>query len=621
VLAWLCSRVRDWVVMTDELQYAKLATHIGETLSPLPTLRGAHVGAYAQLYPALIAPFYGTMSAPDAFRWAHVLNGIVFASATIPVYLLARHVDLPRPWALACAALSVATLWNLQAAFLMTEAAAYPAFAWAVLAIVRAVEAPSAAHDAVAVAGVAFAVLARTQFLSLGLVLVVAALVHRRHGHRLLWIATAAAVVVALVGGTRILGNYATTAHGFPFPWRAFEQAGAHLDVIGVGLFVLPLLVGGAWLVSRRTAFSITALTTIVVLTLETSSYDARFGGGLADIRSRYLFYIAPLLLIATACALRERRLNARALAAVTVFAAVTVLAHGFPRVAGLYVDAPHAVLNGVIRDSGGRAFVAVAFVVAALVLVRVPRRVRVAVVAVVVAAGCVSASALAWTRLLQSRSPSSRRVDAAPTVVLDWIDSVVPKNAHVGIVPFATNPSWGPNALLWWDAEFWNRTVDRAFVVGANWDYAPFPHTELRVDPQTGVVAGTEHAPEYVAVALDDSRLGLVGASVGVNYGIAILHMQLPYRVAWTSSGLDPDGWSVPGRVARVHVIGGGSAKVTYQDANGKATTICRRGDIALPDAQAGVEPATPLGPTAAGTRGVGVRLTGVAVRASCAG
>src|SRR5919201_4604720 len=82
VLAVLASRVRDWVVMTDELQYAKLATHIGETLSPLPTLRGAHYAAYAQLYPALLAPFFGNLSAPAAFHAEHWLNGVLFASAS-----------------------------------------------------------------------------------------------------------------------------------------------------------------------------------------------------------------------------------------------------------------------------------------------------------------------------------------------------------------------------------------------------------------------------------------------------------------------------------------------------------------------------------------------------------
>src|SRR5436190_19368114 len=78
-LAALTLRVRDWVVMTDELQYAKLATHIGQTLSPIPTLRGVHVSSYAQVYPLLLAPFYGTLSAPGAFRVAHLVNALLFA--------------------------------------------------------------------------------------------------------------------------------------------------------------------------------------------------------------------------------------------------------------------------------------------------------------------------------------------------------------------------------------------------------------------------------------------------------------------------------------------------------------------------------------------------------------
>jgi hypothetical protein len=615
--------VRDWIVMTDEMQYAKLATNIGETLSPLPTLRGAHFGAYAQLYPSLIAPFYGTMSAPGAFRAAHVVNGIVFASAVFPIFLLARRVGLSRTWAIVCAALSLLVVWNIQTAFVMSEAAAYPAFAWALLAIVYAVERPSPRRDVLALAALALAVLARTQFLSLALVFVIAAFVVERRGHRVLWIAAAVTAVVAAVGGSRILGNYAVTAHGFPFPWRAFEQWGAHIDVVGVGLFVLPLLLGGSWLVAhaaQRNAFAVTALTTILVLSLEASSYDARFGGGLADIRSRYLFYLVPPLLVATACALAEGRLHRRALAGVTAFAAITVLAHGFPRVPGLYVDAPDAVLNDVIQDSGGRGFVALAFVVGGLALLLVhwrPRALAVGVV-VLVAAGCVASSATAWPRLLHGHGPSSRVVDAKPATLYDWIDHVT-HNAKAAIVPYAANGYWGPNALFWWDVEFWNKSVDRAYVLGDTWDYAPFPHTQLRVDPVSGVVAGTEHAPPYVAIMLHDSRLGLLGGSVGVNYDVTVLQTERPYRATWTSSGLDPDGWTEPGRPARVHVIGGGSANVTVQDATGAARTFCGTGDIPLPTEATGTIPAVPLGPDATGMRPVGVRLVTVAVGPAC--
>jgi hypothetical protein len=627
VLAVLASRVRDWVVMTDELQYAKLATHIGETLSPLPTLRGAHYAAYAQLYPTLIAPFYGNMSALDAFRAAHFENGILFASAVFPVYLLARQARLPPWWSVACAALAIVVPWNVNSAFVMSEAAAYPAFVWALLAILRAIERPSPRRDAIAIAAIALAVLARTQFLALALVFVVAALVCERRRHRVLWAVTAAGVIVALVGRSHILGTYATTAKGFPLPWRAFEQFGAHLDVLGVGIALLPLLVGGSWLVAnvgRRDAFAVVALAAIAVLTLETSSYDARYGGGLTDVRTRYLFYLAPPLLVATLRALAEQRLHRRALAGVAAFVALTVLAHGFPRVPGLYVDAPDAVLNDFIRNSGGRWFVVLAVLVAALALLVVAWPPRVLAIAVVglVAAGSVATSATAWTRLLQSRGPSSREISAAPSVVLDWADSILPSNAHLAIVPYASDPAWAPNALLWWDVEFWNRDVERVYVVGSNWDYAPFPHEELRPDPKTGVIPGTKHAPEYVIVSENDARLGLKANGVaGRNYGLDILLVDRPYRAVWWSIGLDPDGWTRPGRRAWIHVVDNASVRVTLQRADvSQAPSVCGRGTVRLPTRETGTVPAPPLGPGSDRTRrAVGVRVAALALVPSC--
>jgi hypothetical protein len=98
------TRVHEWVVMTDELLYAKLATAIGQSGSPLPTLHGVHVGFLGVVYPILLAPFYGSLDPPSAFTAAYVLNAVLMASAAAPAYLLARRV-LARPWALAAALL------------------------------------------------------------------------------------------------------------------------------------------------------------------------------------------------------------------------------------------------------------------------------------------------------------------------------------------------------------------------------------------------------------------------------------------------------------------------------------------------------------------------------------
>jgi hypothetical protein len=83
----------------------------------------------------------------------------------------------------------------------MTEVAGYPTYVWAVYAMTRAIAAPSMCRDVVALAAIAVACLARTQFVVLLLAFALAAVVHEigrrvaRDGAR--------NVRSILVGGTR----------------------------------------------------------------------------------------------------------------------------------------------------------------------------------------------------------------------------------------------------------------------------------------------------------------------------------------------------------------------------------------------------------------------------------
>ena len=147
------------------------------------------------------------------------------ATAAIPAYLLAREV-VDRAAALAVAALSVVAVWMVLTGFLLTEVVAYPVFLWAVLAIQRTVRDGSWRRDLVALAAVALAILARTQFVllavvlplavgghALGLRIAPAALVRR---HRLLVVAYAvglvAVAVLAIAGSAAsLLGDYSVT--------------------------------------------------------------------------------------------------------------------------------------------------------------------------------------------------------------------------------------------------------------------------------------------------------------------------------------------------------------------------------------------------------------------------
>jgi hypothetical protein len=443
--------------------------------------------------------------------------------------------------------------------------------------------------------------------------------------HRVLAAASLVGLVTVLVFRSRILGSYSSTASGSILPWRALERAGVHLDAVGLGLGLLPLLVGGAWLIAnglRRSALALLMLVTVICLTLEASSYDVRVGGGLAGIRSRYLFYVAPLLLLAMVRALNDARLPLVALAGVTAFVVATVAARDFPHVSGLYVDAPEAVLNGAIRASGGGAFVAVAAVVIAigLTVLRVPSKVLALGVCALVFAFSAGTATAAWHRLLSSHGVSGRPVTDLRGLVLDWVDRALPSGADAAIVPYPTSTEWSFSAIRWWDLELWNRSVDRAYRVGTTWDYAPFPARQLRADPSTGIVAETENEPRYVVAADGDSRAGLAGTRVVANYGLDVLEVERPYRLLWQSHGLDPDGWTRPGRRAWIHVFPEpgrqSSIRVTIALQHGQPVTVrvCRSGDVSLPDKATGTAPPLPLGPGhQSRIRVVGVQVTHV--------
>ncbi len=579
LLAVGTTRVKEWTVMTDELLYAKLAGHIADTGSPLPVLHGLHVGFLGVVYPILLAPLYGLLDPVAAFDAAHALNAVLFASAAIPVFQLARRI-VARECALVVALLSIAVPWAVNTGTLMSEAVAYPVFAWAVLACHGALVEPSPRRDALAIGALALAFFTRPQFLVLAGVLPVAAVVvdgPRRalERHRVLAGACVLAILVviplaALGEAHRLLGDYGVTAtEGSILPSGVWKAAAIHLDVLAIGLGVLPFLLGVGWIYSRLRAaapavraLAAFAAAALPLLALETASYDLRFGGEGVN-RTRYLFYLAPLLLLASAAAL-VGRMPLRGVAGATVFFAATVAFAGLPRVGGVALDSAEAVLFGVIRDlSPGLppgVFVALCGLLLGgicLAFVRLPAPAVVLGVTVFVFAYCGSTTGYAFERLLSSKAASGFPVTGQKRV-RDWIDRAADGRA-VALVAYPVSRDWGYSAVSWWDAEFWNKTITRAVVEpDGHWTYTPFPATELQVDPATGAIAGTEQAPKLALMAFSDSRLGLDGKRVGANLGLMLLKVKRPWRATWTTRGLDPDGWIRPGRRASIRVFAG---------------------------------------------------------------
>jgi hypothetical protein len=596
---WFSGRIRDWSVMTDELQYAKLAVSIGETHSPLPMLHGTSVSIANQLYPLLLAPLYGSLSSPDAFRAAHLLNAGVMASAVFPVYLLAREL-LCRAWSLGVAVLAVVTPWLVLTGFVMSEVVAYPVFAWAMLAVHRTIAVPTARRDLLAALAVAVAIVARTQFAALGVVLPLGILGHelgsavaspgasRRRalasavrtaarGHGTLWgvyAASGALAGIVTVVGYRLFGAYNTAVEsGSLLPPAVWVSAVRHLDVVGIGCGLAPLVLGGGWILAaivrpqspERHAFATLAGLTIVLLAVETASFDIRFGG--PDVmRDRYLFYAVPLLLVGSAAALTEARRGPVAIgaAAATSLVAATVAGLPFPTFPGVSVDTPVSVFNETLIEQsaalGTGTFVAfvvllvgVVLVLSLLVAPRIPAALALFVI-VLAFSGHVLRTEV--NRILEGTSLSDRPLAGPPGVVLDWVDSVVAEGQQVAIAPFPVSTAWGSSAIHWWNVEFWNRTITRSYVAqDGNFTYTPFPDRVLRIDRVTGDVARTADAPRYVVVVPDDPRFGLAGRVHATNVGLVVLAVDRPYRAAWSSRGLRADGWTDPDEPASIRV------------------------------------------------------------------
>jgi hypothetical protein len=587
VLVALMTRIGDWAVMTDELLYERLAISIAQP--GLPRVHGEIVDVYALLYPLLLAPVFALVSLPQAVVVAHALNGILFASAAIPTHLLGRELGLA-PLARGCAAIfSVALPWTVIGGFLMTEAAAYPAFLWAALAIQRAAVLPSDRRYAVALIAIAVAALARPQLIVLAVALVIAAAIvewRERRGvraHRLL-LATAglAVLVIAAMAATgtlgSALGSYAPTIEeGSLLSLAVLRSAAAHLDVLAVSIAIVPLLLGGGWAVEalvRRPprpelqAFAALLVTTVTLLALQVGSFAERFGGG--EVKDRYFFYVAPLLFLATAAALADPTPRLIGLMSVTALFVLTVGFEDFTPFPGIHVDTPASAAYDPLRRVADdlASWLAIAAGVVAVALFFALRRAPRVPTAVAVLAGvslvATVESGYAWDRLLGSNGPSGRALTTAPPDDHAWIDRALPGDAEVGMIPYSLGDQWFASAILWWDVEFWNKRVARGYLFRGRFGYTPetFPPDTLAVDFATGAVSG-EVTP-YVVRSNLDARFGLAGQVVATRDVVEVVQVELPARLAWATRGLDPDGWTRPNRPATLRVYGEGVVAVS---------------------------------------------------------
>jgi len=497
------------------------------------------------------------------------VNAILMASAAVPAYLVARRLVDGHLGPYAAAALTVLVPWLVLSSFVLSEATAYPAFLWAVYLLQRTVDEPSARADGLALAGLGLAVLARTQFAVLLVVAPLAIVAHERNlrrsieRHRLLTGVGAAAVLAAIVlsvAGHNLFGAYNAATQGSLLDAHMPRAVLEHAAVLALGLGLLPAILGAAWLGARAltSGAALVAILATALLVIEVASFDLRFGDGLP--RDRYLFYAAPLLfagLVGAVADVRPPRLSLGAPLAVVV--AGLALAP-FPRFDKLNADTPVSTLDDYIRANGGRAMVvgATLLLVAIAVLARtvLPRRLVAAVLVAATAAALAGETAYAFDRLFRVNGTSGRPITLSQGIVFDWIDRTIGPNADVTMIPYAQiQADYWATAGFWWDLEFWNRSVTRAAYPGNRFAeiQSTFPKIDLRFDWATG--KASESSSRYVAESDQDSRFRVRGETVSLTRSVRLIDAGDDWHADWVSRGLDDDGFTVPGRVARVRI------------------------------------------------------------------
>jgi hypothetical protein len=507
------------------------------------------------------------------------------SSAAIPAFLLARRVTGNRwlPYVVAVATVTIP--WITLSSFLLTEVAAYPAFAWAALAMQAAIARPSVRNDLLAVTGIALAVLGRTQFYALAAVLPAAILLRAAAERRLretlrahlalivAYVVGAVAALAVTASGHGLLGTYSTTAHGNPLPLELWRSAPAHLAIVALGGGLLPFVVGAAWLVSNlrgsetpeRSAFAWLGVVAIVVLTVEAASFDVRFGGGL--VRERYLFYLTPLLLVAFAAGVSAARAPRWSLAVPVALLALGFWQAPLATFEKLNVDTPASVLNDwLLRSLDGVTGARIFLIVAALVLatafaeaaVLVPRTPLAITLAALLLIALPAETGYAFKRLYAVNGTSGLPLTLDQSIVFGWVDRTITTNSEAVMVPYPViRGDYWANIGFWWDFEFWNRSVDREAGPPDQFSGTPpgsFPKIDLRFDPRTG--RSNFDVDSYVVQAVADSRFHVAGRALATQRDVTITFPERPWRADWVSYGLDPDGWTQPARTARIRVF-----------------------------------------------------------------
>ena len=606
-LAWLRSVP---ALFPDEYIYASIGRSFADSGRPL--IRGASPHFPALLQPIVTAPAWLIDDVGTAFRVVQALGAFTMSLAAVPVFLIARRLDLSAPVSLVLAAFTVLVPDLLYASFISSEALAYPLLLVSVYAAIRALAKPSRRIQFLFVALAGLTTLARVQFVALAIVFVLATVLVGARERRVWAAVREQALVFALfgLGAGAVLAvgpSHSVGIYGWLLGFHAGAGAIVHwaaLDAMTVayaaGWIIVPGALLGLWLTLARPrsteelAFGVVTLLLTAALLFEAGLLQASLAES-GEIQERYVFYAVPLIGVCFALYASRGwplRLPHLALAAALVLVSVRLPLSGYA-VASTMNGSP--ILFGVYWLTGklgtpGDASAAIAVAAGLMTAVAVlgSRRPRLGTPVVLglalLAAGAASAGAVIFdvqntARVKQAYLPHDP----------SWID-----HAHVGEVTLLQSFSGGRGTSL--QTLFWNRSITRVALLPGASRFDSFRTLRARVAADGSLSVAGRLLTGPLAVDTSGATVRLSGARLLHAGPIGALWVPEPGkrpRLQLYAPGRYWDGWLAKSGVvfvwpeSRGRAVAGwlsmrlaadrrvGSVKITFQYRRDKRITL----------------------------------------------
>ncbi len=534
-----------------------------------------------RLYPTVIAPAWLADAMTTTYPLAKAINAVLMTLGVVALYLWARRL-LPPRYALLALGLILLLPALLYSGTLLSENGFFPAFVVSLFAIALALERPTVMRQGIVFAAIAVAAAFRLQGLVLALVLptaiVLKALLELRARSparparflaaelRRYWVSLAALALAAVAYGAMKalqgqplasgLGLYQGIAQGGYSAHEAVRWIAYHFAELSLSVGLIPLsafivlfglaLARGAETSPAERAFLAVSAAAIWWLVLEVGIFASRFA---LRMEERYMFHVAPLLVLALVLWLERGLPRPPRLAALAALAPAALLVAlpvesvlelsnitdafalvALPKLAGRL---PAAIDDLRVALAGG-TFLAVTLFLTA------PRRFGATAVCAALAI-YLFASSYYVLRSLEGYSLQNR-LGAGIVGDARWIDHAIGRDAEAALV-YLGDPEPVRIRDQFLQTEFWNRSV-RTVYKAAPFVICCVPQEDARLDAGTGRIVPVSPGADTPAYAAAGRDAELAGSRVAASGELTLYRPQRPLRLASRSEGIHPDRW-----------------------------------------------------------------------------